>query len=101
MEDSWIGRGGRRPVGVEVEFGELDAIGAAEAVVRRFGGEVCAEGAHRVRVEATEFGDFKVELDWDWIHAPSERSEEHTSELQSLMRISYAVLCLNKTTKIT
>src|SRR3546814_6798064 len=24
-------------------------------------------------------------------------SEEHTSELQSLMRISYAVLCLNKT----
>src|SRR3546814_10409966 len=29
------------------------------------------------------------------------RSEEHTSELQSLMRISYAVFCLNKkTTKI-
>src|SRR3546814_3014743 len=28
------------------------------------------------------------------------RSEEHTSELQSLMRISYAVFCLkNKTTK--
>src|SRR3546814_4659436 len=26
------------------------------------------------------------------------RSEEHTSELQSLMRISYAVFCLNKTT---
>src|SRR3546814_1245852 len=28
------------------------------------------------------------------------RSEEHTSELQSLMRISYAVFCLKKTTKI-
>src|SRR3546814_12568956 len=28
------------------------------------------------------------------IHPP--RSEEHTSELQSLMRISYAVFCLNK-----
>src|SRR3546814_5355765 len=27
-----------------------------------------------------------------------ERSEEHTSELQSLMRISYAVFCLNKKT---
>src|SRR3546814_9317115 len=26
----------------------------------------------------------------------SQRSEEHTSELQSLMRISYAVLCLKK-----
>src|SRR3546814_3100576 len=29
------------------------------------------------------------------------RSEEHTSELQSLMRISYAVFCLNKKTHIT
>src|SRR3546814_7910259 len=27
---------------------------------------------------------------------PSPRSEEHTSELQSLMRISYAVFCLKK-----
>src|SRR3546814_6059880 len=30
---------------------------------------------------------------------PAGRSEEHTSELQSLMRISYAVFCLNKKTK--
>src|SRR3546814_4031401 len=29
-----------------------------------------------------------------------ERSEEHTSELQSLMRISYAVFCLKKKTNI-
>src|SRR3546814_4359198 len=29
--------------------------------------------------------------------APARRSEEHTSELQSLMRISYAVSCLKKT----
>src|SRR3546814_4553823 len=28
--------------------------------------------------------------------SPPERSEEHTSELQSLMRISYAVFCLKK-----
>src|SRR3546814_7086785 len=33
---------------------------------------------------------------------PGTRSEEHTSELQSLMRISYAVFCLKKkTTKTT
>src|SRR3546814_6397953 len=32
---------------------------------------------------------------------PAARSEEHTSELQSLMRISYAVFCLNKKHKIT
>src|SRR3546814_2274709 len=30
--------------------------------------------------------------------APRMRSEEHTSELQSLMRISYAVFCLQKNT---
>src|SRR3546814_5651467 len=37
-------------------------------------------------------------------HAASARSEEHTSELQSLMRISYAVFCLktkNTTTTTT
>src|SRR3546814_3478219 len=37
-------------------------------------------------------------LDAD-VGAISGRSEEHTSELQSLMRISYAVFCLNKTNK--
>src|SRR3546814_4169046 len=31
----------------------------------------------------------------------AKRSEEHTSELQSLMRISYAVFCLKKKTKAT
>src|SRR3546814_5867091 len=43
---------------------------------------------------------------WWWIGAirntrrpvSLDRSEEHTSELQSLMRISYAVFCLKKTT---
>src|SRR3546814_5768732 len=36
-------------------------------------------------------------------HGEAARSEEHTSELQSLMRISYAVFCLKKknTTSIT
>src|SRR3546814_8882970 len=33
--------------------------------------------------------------------ARTTRSEEHTSELQSLMRISYAVFCLQKKKKIT
>src|SRR3546814_2909687 len=32
---------------------------------------------------------------------PKKRSEEHTSELQSLMRISYAVFCLKKKKKTT
>src|SRR3546814_10893571 len=36
---------------------------------------------------------------WLSVPAPPERSEEHTSELQSLMRISYAVSCLKKKTR--
>src|SRR3546814_6473769 len=39
----------------------------------------------------------------DWYRGPrmvlAARSEEHTSELQSLMRISYAVFCLKKKNK--
>src|SRR3546814_3868456 len=41
---------------------------------------------------------------WRRILAPetgAERSEEHTSELQSLMRISYAVFCLKKKNNLT
>src|SRR3546814_2670390 len=33
------------------------------------------------------------------VRSPGCRSEEHTSELQSLMRISYAVFCLKKKKK--
>src|SRR3546814_7467782 len=36
---------------------------------------------------------------WHRPFAPHDRSEEHTSELQSLMRISYAVFCLKKKKK--
>src|SRR3546814_5387971 len=34
-------------------------------------------------------------------HGVSSRSEEHTSDLQSLMRISYAVFCLKTQNKLT
>src|SRR3546814_5228698 len=51
--------------------------------------------ASRYREHGTVLGD-------DGVHAPKVasdgRSEEHTSELQSLMRISYAVFCLKKKT---
>src|SRR3546814_9187129 len=49
---------------------------------------------------------FKTIFWWEYIHrlwgrliGLVFRSEEHTSELQSLMRISYAVFCLKKKTK--
>src|SRR3546814_4201604 len=40
-----------------------------------------------------------IPIDWPWWatnEMPLTRSEEHTSELQSLMRTSYAVFCLKK-----
>src|SRR3546814_8909899 len=36
---------------------------------------------------------------YGWGFGADRRSEEHTSELQSLMRISYAVFCLKKKNK--
>src|SRR3546814_7028199 len=59
-------------------FGEIFGGGGA----RRGGGPQVYRGA-----------DLKYTLD-----ISLERSEEHTSELQSLMRISYAVFCLKKKT---
>src|SRR3546814_8677794 len=38
----------------------------------------------------------KLSAGFDLTEMTAGRSEEHTSELQSLMRISYAVFCLNK-----
>src|SRR3546814_4776467 len=43
-------------------------------------------------------GHREVDLQPAAVEAP-DRSEEHTSELQSLMRISYAVFCLKKKNK--
>src|SRR3546814_4681704 len=47
----------------------------------------------RVRVDPALRADRFVER---WQGLSADRSEEHTSELQSLMRISYAVFCLKK-----
>src|SRR3546814_3658666 len=48
---------------------------------------------HPSRRESDIF-TFLASLDFDYFM--EKRSEEHTSELQSLMRISYAVFCLKK-----
>src|SRR3546814_7043416 len=57
-----------------------------------------AKGVIRCRGIAStpaEAGGRGADPTWIW------RSEEHTSELQSLMRISYAVFCLKKTKQHT
>src|SRR3546814_8370258 len=56
---------------------------------------------HHVGVRAAELAGtpFVYEASTNRDHMKM-RSDEHTSELQSLMRISYAVFCLNKKKKI-
>src|SRR3546814_3447011 len=74
---------GRRGTGAGV-------AGHAEALHRSFDqvADGCDRKLHRAGV-AAGIGDALL------------RSEEHTSELQSLMRISYAVFCLKKKTTYT
>src|SRR3546814_2634878 len=84
-------------------------------LVEEVGGEMEASGgsrrrAGRLRVHSLValVGDLAgrdvgrqrhlASLGHDGIRRARERSEEHTSELQSLMRISYAVFCLKKKT---
>src|SRR3546814_3738971 len=93
---------------------EEDAMAAGERALARFAGLARSIGVSRLRAVATaavrqasngpDFVD-RVQrttglriavLSGDAEAAASARSEEHTSELQSLMRISYAVFCLQK-----
>src|SRR3546814_10389879 len=69
----------------------LTDIALREAVAREGGGW---SEAHLSEFGAVTGGEM-VALGY----AANERSEEHTSELQSLMRISYAVFCLKKKKK--
>src|SRR3546814_3353234 len=67
------------------------------------GGDLGRRGVSRVAVEVEDrdlgavVGQALRDAEADARCAP--RSEEHTSELQSLMRISYAVFCLTKKTR--
>src|SRR3546814_2783295 len=73
----------------KVAIADLDADGQAEIVVGSWWGATVSA------ISLVE-DDSGVSLVHEW--QTQNRSEEHTSELQSLMRISYAVFCLKKTT---
>src|SRR3546814_5524431 len=75
-----------------------DALGAVAADVA---GHLAAAGrmADEDRVFEVQMLDQRRQVVGVGIHLVAvPRSEEHTSELQSLMRISYAVFCLKKQT---
>src|SRR3546814_5939123 len=52
---------------------------------------VCVAQVHHVQIAGSRLGGVNAQY-----QVACQRSEEHTSELQSLMRISYAVFCLKK-----
>src|SRR3546814_7939953 len=60
------------------------AAGSAHFVRAKVGVGKCIDGCELQRAEEAAHNQY------------DRRSEEHTSELQSLMRISYAVFCLKK-----
>src|SRR3546814_1205130 len=76
----------------------IDEIGATEN--RSFLNLPVTSGMHILVINGTSGGrrSYSGTLAFA-VPQPASRSEEHTSELQSLMRISYAVFCLKKKTK--
>src|SRR3546814_3594691 len=82
----------------EAESPPRQDSGIEGAVMKRMMGRAGAGGvsANRITLLRDADGDGKAEVKSAYITGL--RSEEHTSELQSLMRISYAVFCLNKQT---
>src|SRR3546814_7786282 len=80
------------PRAVETE-GDADADDIVEPGLQRCGhAEIIHGRADDDEVRRHQFGDQPVAFGEPGVL----RSEEHTSELQSLMRISYAVFCLKK-----
>src|SRR3546814_4886467 len=63
---------------------------------RIFSGRIVAEEVERAAMIFASFGAASGDMPPRIFVAGEYRSEEHTSELQSLMRISYAVFCLKK-----
>src|SRR3546814_5266232 len=69
-----------------------------QPVALKLGSVLFVHGGISPRVARTglDVGQLNAAMQDYW----NDRSEEHTSELQSLMRISYAVFCLKKKNKI-
>src|SRR3546814_10061357 len=62
-------------------------------------GEVADPSSRTISVDRAQQAQIALGFERMMQRPPTDRSEEHTSELQSLMRISYAVFCLKKKKK--
>src|SRR3546814_7258348 len=89
-----------RSAGCRVLVTEADPICALQAAMEGYEVVTMEEAAPRADIFVTATGNVDV-ITVDHMRAMKDRarSEEHTSELQSLMRISYAVFCLKKNKK--
>src|SRR3546814_9203995 len=74
------------------------AVDAAQRNADTIAREQAARYSETVRAELDKSMDIARTLSQSF-QGLKDRSEEHTSELQSLMRISYAVFCLKKKNK--
>src|SRR3546814_6140847 len=92
--------------GIGVEVTEA-CLAVLDVLRRKVGGfaldaETLPAGAAHYRATGIALPDESMAAAKAAVIAPlARRSEEHTSELQSLMRISYAVFCLKKTKRNT
>src|SRR3546814_7442715 len=91
------GAASQRAVGIGVLGGMLAATPFAVIFVPTFFVVVLSFFKTKQRLLGNELKEFEAEQAAK--RAREARSEEHTSELQSLMRNSYAVFCLNKKKK--
>src|SRR3546814_8091779 len=66
------------------------------AVVEHYGNQIALVEAAGAKDEDIKVKYASTVKGWHNVVKNYDRSEEHTSELQSLMRISYAVFCLKK-----
>ncbi len=76
--------GAPRRVGVELEFAAVTARDAARLVRKTFGGTMTAIDLHRFVISGTELGDFRSELDSQFLHR-AEAGAETPTGLQMLL----------------
>src|SRR3546814_5716503 len=92
---AWAFRRSPHPPPALAKYSPLRAIGSLLHSFSK-GGVRGVDAAIRVAVYDLQFSQpLQIALG-NQVEAKVDRSEEHTSELQSLMRISYAVFCLKK-----
>ena len=76
-----------RMVGFELEFSGISLNQAAQAVLSALGGELASESSAERIIQTSSFGEFIIELDWDFLKrkaSGTDRGEEGSEWLEPL-----------------